>query len=32
MERKVDQARGWGVLEVSVGGCVRQRGQRGQRP
>ena len=32
MKRKVDQARGCGVLEVSVGGWVRQRGQRGRRP
>ena len=32
MERKVDQARGWGALELSMGGWVRQRGQRGQRP
>ena len=32
MKRKVDQARGWGVLEVSVGGWVRQRGQHGLRP
>ena len=32
MEKKVDQAWGWGTLEVLVGGWVRQRDSVGRGP